>query len=101
VKTGWMRVVRLVNMAGHAVGQRGVRGRGRHIAADHRAVVGGAFVSNVLERVSAGSKRRARDHRGERVEQVESGALLHFVRQRPRAPAWARYSASVRVIDVT
>ena len=80
---GRMRIVGLVGVAEHAVRERGI-GRGRHGAAAHdRGLLRAALRLRERDRLFSRREARAGQHRGERVEQVMLGLLLHRGRERP------------------
>ena len=82
---GRVRVVGLVGVRQHAVGERGLDRPAQHVGADHggealTAVAAGEFYGG-----AAGGEMRAGNHGREGVEHVVLGFLRHLVRQRALA----------------
>ena len=72
-----MRVVGLVGMGQHAIGQRRVDRRGDDRGADHAGFWLAAERIHERDRALARQQPRAGHHRGQRVEQVMLGLLHH------------------------
>ncbi len=74
-------IVALVGMRADAVGERRVERAGQQAAAGHGRLAPAALAAHPGERPAAGQQARARDHRGQRVEQVLPGLLGHVLGQ--------------------
>jgi hypothetical protein len=80
-----VRVVGLVGVRQHAVGERRLDRTAQHIGAHHGRDALAAIAAREPYGGTAGEELRARHHRGEGVEHVVLHFLRHVVRQRPLA----------------
>ena len=78
-----MRVVGFIGVSEHAVGQRGIHGGGNDIAPNHAGFFDAAERFDVADRSHSGREARARNHGGERVEDVVFGLFDHRGRKQP------------------
>ena len=82
---GGVRVVGLVGVRKHAVGERRLDRAAQHVAARHGGDALAAIAAGEFYGGAAGGELRARNHGRERVERVVFGLLRYVVRQRALA----------------
>ena len=79
-----VRIVGLVGVRAHAVGERRIDRRGDDPAAHHRGLPAAALRAHIRDRPSPGRQPRARHHGGERIQEVALRLLRDLLGQRLR-----------------
>jgi hypothetical protein len=78
-----MRVIGLVGMRQHAIGERRIHGGGANLRADDRRFGGATKRCNIADRHPAGTQLRAGHHRRECIQNVMACLLDDGIRKRP------------------